>query len=66
MRIFRAFVMRLISLFGRRKQDRELTEEMESHLAMHIEDNLRSGMNPEEARRNALIKLGGIDKTYEE
>ncbi len=33
---------------------------------MHIEDNLRSGMGSEEARRNALIKLGGMDKTFEE
>jgi putative ABC transport system permease protein len=46
--------------------DREFGEEIESHLAMHIEDNLRAGTNPEEARRNALIKLGGIDKVFEE
>ena len=30
---------------------------------MHIEDNLRSGMTPKEARRQAAIKLGGIEQT---
>ncbi|MCI0349213.1 MAG: ABC transporter permease, partial [Acidobacteriales bacterium] len=38
---------------------------MESHLALHIEDNLRAGMSPEEARRLALIKLGGVALTQE-
>jgi len=66
MRTLRAWIVRLCSLFRRRQLDREFGEEIESHLAMHIEDNLRAGMNPEEARRNALIKLGGIDKAFEE
>ncbi len=66
MQTIRAFIVRLFNLFRKRRQDREFAEEMESHLAMHIEDNLRSGMSPEEARRNALLKLGGMDQTYEE
>jgi putative ABC transport system permease protein len=66
MKTLRAWIVRLCRLFGKKQHDRELTEELESHLAMHIEDNLRSGMDPEEARRNALIKLGGLDKTFEE
>jgi predicted permease len=41
----------------------EFSAEIESHLAMHIEDNLRSGMTPDEARREALIKLGGLEQT---
>jgi len=32
---------------------------------MHIEDNVRAGMAPEEARRQALIKLGGMEQTKE-
>src|SRR5262249_37882862 len=40
-------------------------EELESHLAMHIEDNLRAGLSPEEARRRALVKLGGETLTKE-
>ena len=30
---------------------------------MHIDDNLRAGMTPEEARREALVKLGGLEQT---
>jgi predicted permease len=32
---------------------------------MHIEDNLRAGMTPEEARRQALIRLGGMEQTQQ-
>lgn len=66
MKTLRTWIVRLCSLFRRRQLDREFGEEIESHLAMHIEDNLRAGMNPAEARRNALIKLGGIDQAFEE
>ena len=66
MRSLRAWIVRFLSFFSLKQHDRELAEELESHLAMHIEDNLRSGMSPGEARRNALIKLGGVDKTFEE
>jgi len=66
MRTLRAWIVRLCNLFKRKQQDREFAEEIESHLAMHIEDNRRSGMSQEEARRNALIKLGGVDNIFEE
>ena len=61
----RVSVRRLRGLFGKGPQDRELSEELESHVQMHIDDNLRAGMNHEEARRVALIKLGGIEQTKE-
>ena len=38
---------------------------MESHLQLHIEDRLRAGMSAEEARRQALLKLGGLELTKE-
>ena len=57
--------LRLGGLFNKRRKDRELDEEIESHLQMHIEDNLRLVMTPEEARRQAMIKLGGIESTKE-
>jgi hypothetical protein len=63
MRRIRAFFFRLAGLFDRRRRERELAAELESHLQLHIEDNLRSGMTPVEARRQALIKLGGIEQT---
>lgn len=65
MRRLRSLFLRLCGLFCKESRDRELAAEMESHLQMHIEDNLRAGMNPGEARRNALIKLGGIEQTKE-
>ncbi len=61
----RAWCLRFTGLLGKERKDRELAEELESHLQFHIEDNLRAGMSPGEARRNALIKLGGIEQTKE-
>jgi len=65
MRWLRALLLRLGGLFGKERWEHELAEEMESHLQMHIEDNLRAGMTAEEARRQALIKLGGVERTKE-
>jgi macrolide transport system ATP-binding/permease protein len=62
MRQLRAWFLRLSGLFGKERREQELAEEMEGHLQLHIEDNLRTGMSAEEARRNALIKLGGIEQ----
>jgi predicted permease len=61
----RALWYRLGESFRRDRRDREFSAEMDSHLQLHIEDNLLSGMTPEQARRNALIKLGGIEQTTE-
>ncbi|HEY7599343.1 MAG TPA: ABC transporter permease, partial [Candidatus Limnocylindrales bacterium] len=43
--------------------ERELQEELASHLEMHVDDNLRAGMAPAEARRRALLALGGVEQT---
>src|SRR5437773_5352349 len=65
MRQLRALFFRLAPLFRKAQRDRDIAAEMESHLQLHIEDNLRAGMSPAEARRQALIKLGGIEQTKE-
>jgi putative ABC transport system permease protein len=65
MRRLRAWCLRFAELFSKEQRDRVLAEELESHLQMHVEDNLRSGMDPCEARRQALIKLGGIEQAKE-
>ena len=65
MRALRALCLRLAEFFQKTRRDREFADELESHVQMHIADNLRSGMSPTEARRNALIKLGGIEQTKE-
>jgi predicted permease len=61
----RAWFCRLVEIFGRDRRDRELDAEIESHIAMHVEANVRAGMTPDEARRAALIKLGGVEQTKE-
>ena len=65
MKWLRGWLLRLGGLFGRERRERELAAEMESHLQMHIEDNLRAGMSAAAARREALMKLGGIEQTKE-
>jgi len=63
MRKLRAWLLRLWGLPHQKQQDQQIAEEIASHLQMHIEDNLRAGMNPEQARREALVKLGGVEVT---
>src|SRR6266849_9973338 len=65
MRQLQAWLLRLSGLFRKAQRDAEFSSELESHLQMHIEDNLRAGMSAEEARRQALIGLGGIEQTKE-
>ena len=63
MRSIRAWFVRLAGVFNGASRDAELAAELESHLQLHIDDNVRAGMTPEAARRDALIKLGGLDAT---
>jgi predicted permease len=65
MRRMRAAMVRLAGLFPRRRRERELSAEMDAHLQLHIDDNLRAGMTPQQARRDAVLKLGGLDATKE-
>src|ERR1700676_1539056 len=65
MRRLRAWLWRISGLFRKERHDREFADEMASHLQMHIEDKPRTGMNGKEARRQALLKLGGIEPTKE-
>ena len=58
--------LRLRSIFHRRLADRELDEELQYHLDMQTEENEAKGMSHEEARRSALIALGGLDQRKEE
>ena len=63
MRRARAFLVRLAGLF--RTRERELAEEIDNHLDLHVADNIRAGMKPDEARRAAVLKLGGVEQTKE-
>ena len=54
--------LRVRSLFRRGRVDAELDEELRDHIERQTEENLARGMNPEEARRSALIAMGGVEQ----
>ncbi|HTW80329.1 MAG TPA: ADOP family duplicated permease [Terracidiphilus sp.] len=56
---------RIANLFRRPRVDGEISAELESHIALRIEDNLAAGMRPEEARRDALMRFGNRTATRE-
>ena len=66
MKNVRAWMWRVGGLFGRKRREQELAEEMNTHLQLHIADNLRAGMSADEARRQAMIKFGGLESLKEE
>ena len=65
MKRLRACLLRIAGLFSTARRERDLSNEIESHLQLHIDDNLRAGMPPELACRDALLKLGGIEPLKE-
>src|SRR5437867_3546014 len=56
---------RLRGLFEHKRLERELDDEVRFHLEMQIEDNLKAGMNPAEARYAALRSFGAIEPMKE-
>src|SRR5262245_25808241 len=58
-------VRRLGSLLRRQKLEDRLDEEMRFHVEQQIEKNRRAGMATDEARRQALIRFGGVEQTRE-
>jgi len=65
MRALRAWFFRMAGIFRKQQRDRELAAELDSHLELHIAENLLRGMTPQEARRQALLKLGGLEQAKE-
>jgi putative ABC transport system permease protein len=61
----RAWLLRLAGSFRKERREQELAEELRSHLQLHMDENLRAGLSAEQARRDALIKLGGVEPTKE-
>jgi len=57
---------RIRSFFRKDPLDREFNEEMASHLEMAREENIRRGMSPDDARREALLRFGGIQQSREQ
>jgi hypothetical protein len=65
MKFFRRFRARVVNFFSR-QSDQRLREEMEEHIALQTAENLRAGMPEKEARRQAVLKFGGVGTIREE
>ena len=53
------------NLFHKDRLDQEFTEEIQAYLDMLTEEKIRQGLSPQEARRNALVELGGVAQVEE-
>jgi len=58
-------IARVRGLIGRNPSEQELDDELRFHLEMRVEDLLRTGLPPEEARAAALRDFGGVESTKE-
>jgi putative ABC transport system permease protein len=58
--------LRLRSVFGRERADRELDRELRSHLEAQTDELVARGMSPDEARRFAISTFGGVERIREE
>ncbi|HEY6329828.1 MAG TPA: ABC transporter permease, partial [Blastocatellia bacterium] len=65
-RRYDVFFLRLRSLFFKDRVERELRRELEYHIDREARQNLSRGMAPQEARRAAVRRLGGIAQVQEE
>src|SRR5579864_3350602 len=61
----RILISRLGALFHDRRLDSELDDEVQAHLEMEIEENVRRGLSPEEARYAAMREFGGVAQMKE-
>jgi predicted permease len=61
----RAIASRIGGLVRRGREDEEFEQELNEHLAMLTDENVKRGMTPEEARRVARTRLGGVTQLKE-
>jgi predicted permease len=62
MRKLRALFLRLMNALRARRAEDDFNAELESHIAMDTEDGIRAGLSPEEAHRQALLRIGGAEQ----
>lgn len=65
MKTLRAWLVRLSGTFHRTRAERDLADELDAHLQLHIDDGIRAGLTPAEARRAARLALGSVDSIRE-
>jgi putative ABC transport system permease protein len=63
--ILRRLIHRLAALFTSSRLDRELTDEIRAHLELAERDAIAAGLSPEQARREARLRFGGIESMRE-
>src|SRR5580692_7042331 len=66
MRTLRRFFKRLTSWARTKRDEERLQAEVEEHLLMQTAENVRAGLSPIEARRQAMLKFGGVEAIKEE
>jgi len=66
MKALRPFLVRLAAFITRRRDETRLREEVEEHLALQTEANINAGLSPEEARRQAVLRFGGLEAQKEQ
>ena len=62
----RIFAVRLLNLFRRAALERELDAELRAYVELDAAENIRRGMAPQEARRTALARSGGLETIKEQ
>jgi predicted permease len=65
MRTVRRFCSRLTCWATTQQDEERLRGEIEEHLALQTADNARAGLSPVEARRQAVLKFGGVEAMRE-
>jgi hypothetical protein len=61
MKFLRRFLTRLFNSATGRAHEERLSEEIAEHITLQTEENLRAGLSPVEARRQAMLKFGGVE-----
>src|SRR6516165_5594982 len=61
----RRLLRRLTAWATRTRDEERLRAEIEEHLALQTADNIRAGMTPAEARRQAVLRFGGVEAMKE-
>ena len=61
MKSARRFLTRLFNTTAMRAQEERIREEIAEHIALQTDENLRAGLPPIEARRQAMLKFGGVE-----
>ena len=66
MKSLNRLIARLANFTADRQNDERLYEEIEEHIALQTAENLRVGLSPAEARRQAVLKFGAAESIKEE